>query len=234
MISRIFEEAGLVTVTLGFVREHLEGVKPPRALYVPYPFGAALGKPLDPEHQHGVLRAALTLLDERDGPVLVDFDDPEYIEQRGAPIQSSEVAAGPGSARRSDVDAATETTRIRQYYARWVEGGGRTMVGVTRIPPSRFRAIIRFLEAYAAGEDADMRERPPDVHLGEWLRLCALDLRAMFTEAKMSMQPGVTSEEIDLWFWGETSIAGLLQRVKGRMEASGDETIIGAAYGVAR
>lgn len=225
----------MATVTIGLVREHLENVKPPRALYVPYPFGSTLGKPLDPEHQHRVLGAALALLERATGPVLADFDDPEYVEQRGAPVQSSEVASEGGTAPRSDIDPATETTRTRQYYTRWVEQhGGRTMVGLTRVPPSRFRAIIRFLEAYAAGEDADMRERPPDVHLGEWLRLCALDVRAMFTEAKMAMQPGVTSEEIDLWFWGETSTAGLLQQVKERMEASGDETIVGAAYGVAR
>jgi len=37
-----------------------------------------------------------------------------------------------------------------------------------------------------------------------------------------------------LWFWRETSTAYLLQRVKNRMEASGVESIVGAAYGVAR
>lgn len=225
----------MATVAIGLVREHLEAVKPPRALYVPYPFGSTLGRPLDPEHQHRVLGAALALLEREMGPVLVDFDDPDYIEQRGAPVQSSEVASAGGIASRSDVDPATETTRVRQYYTRWLEQhGGRTLVGVTRISPSRFRGIIRFLEAYAAGEDADMRERPDNVHQAEWLRLCALDLRAMFAEAKMAMQPGVTSEEIDLWFWGETSTAGLLQQVKERMEASGDETTEGAAFGVAR
>ncbi len=218
---------------LALVREHVEAVKPPRAVYVPYPFGAPLGKPRDPEHQHRVLGAALALL-EHDGPVLADFDDPEYVEQRGAPEQYSEVAAESGSARRSDADPATETTRVRQYYTKWVQQHGATSVGVTGVPPSRFRAIVRFLEDYADGKDADMRERPPDVSLGEWIRLCSLDLRAMFSEAKMAMQPGVTSDEIHRWFWGETSVAGLLVRVKDRMAASDDETVSGAAYGVAR
>ncbi len=235
MIARVFEEAGLATVMIALVREHVEKVKPPRALYVPYPFGSPLGKPLDKEHQDRVLAAALGLLGRQMGPVLVDFDDPDYIEQGGAPTQYSEIAAKASSASRPDVDPATETTRIRQYYMRWVEQhGGRTSVGATRIPPSRFRGIIRFLEEYERAGDADMRERPSDVVLGEWLRLCALDLRAMFSEAKMAMQPGITSEEIDLWFWGGTSTAYLLQRVKDRMEASDDESIVGAAYGVAR
>lgn len=219
---------------IALVREHAETVKPPRALYVPYPFGSPLGKPLDAEHQHRVLGSALALL-KKDGPVLSDFDDPDHVEQRGAPAQFTEVAAQGGPASRSDVDPATETTRTRQYYTRWVEQhGGRTTVGVTRVPPARFRAIIRFLEDYASGNEVDMRERPADVSLGEWIRLCALDLRAMFSEAKMAMQPGVTSEAIDFWFWGETSTGDLLQRVKVRMEASDDDAIVGAAYGVAR
>lgn len=220
---------------IALVREHVETVKPPRALYVPYPFGSPLGRPLDPEHQHRVLSSALATLAEESGPVLVDFDDPDHVEERGAPAQFSEVAAkGPGGTR-SDVDPATETTRTRQYYNRWVEEhGGRTTVGVTQVPAARFRAIIRFLQDYASGKEADMRERPADVSFGEWIRLCALDLRAMFSEARMAMQPGTTSEEIDYWFWGETSTGHLLQRVKEQMEASDDETIVGAAYGVAR
>jgi len=235
VISRIFEEAGLATVMIALVREHVDKVKPPRALYVPYPFGSPLGKPLDKEHQHRVLGASMELLGREVGPVLVDFDDPTYIEQGGAPAQYSEISANLDSPTRADVDPATETTRIRQYYIRWVEQHqGRTSVGATGITPSRFRGIVRFLEEYESVGNADMRERPPDVVLGEWLRLCALDLRAMFWEAKMAMQPGITSEEINLWFWRETSTAYLLQRVKDRMEASDVESIVGAAYGVAR
>src|SRR5207247_2406950 len=41
------------------VREHTEKVKPPRALFVPFPFGHALGRANDPELQHRVLRAAV-------------------------------------------------------------------------------------------------------------------------------------------------------------------------------
>ncbi|SDY87919.1 hypothetical protein SAMN05661080_04887 [Modestobacter sp. DSM 44400] len=218
---------------LALVREHAVAVQPPRALYVPYPFGAPLGRPLDAEHQHRVLAAALALL-ERNAPSLADFNDSEYIEQRGAPMQNSEVDTKPGCGPRLDANPATETTRVRQYYNQWVERRGRTTVGVTGISPSRFRAIIRFLEDYAAGKDADMRERPSHIPLGEWIRLCALDLRAMFSEAKMVMHPGVTSDEIDRWFWSETSVAALLVRVRDRMAASDDATLRGAAYGVAR
>lgn len=220
---------------IALVREHVEAVKPPRALYVPYPFGSPLGRPLDADYQHRIIGAGLTLVQEVGSPVLVDFEDPHYVEQRGAPAQYSEVSGRVGAEKRSDVDPATETTRVRQYYQRWIEQrDGRTTVGLTGIQPARFRGIIRFLEAFADGDDVDMRERPADVTLGEWIRLCALDLRTMFSEARMAMVDAVTSEEIDLWFWGETSTGYLLQRVKDAMDASGDETIAASAYGVAR
>ena len=74
------------------VREHAERVKPPRALFVPFYFGFALGKPDDPEHQHRVIQAALDLLQAPQGPVLADFPDD------GEPVimpQASQVDAKP-------------------------------------------------------------------------------------------------------------------------------------------
>ena len=77
------------------VREHTEKVKPPRALFVPFPFGHALGRANDPELQHRVLRAALDLLAEPAGPVLRDFPDgADPGDQPPAPRQASAIAAG--------------------------------------------------------------------------------------------------------------------------------------------
>ena len=84
--------AGISTTSISLVREHTEKVKPPRALWVPFPFGHAFGRPNDPELQHRVLRAALDLLDEPSGPVLRDFaDDEEPGDQPAAPTQASAV-----------------------------------------------------------------------------------------------------------------------------------------------
>lgn len=80
------------------VREHTEKVKPPRAVFVPFPFGNALGRPNDAALQHRVLRAALDLLAEPAGPVLRDFpDDAEPGSEPPVPVQASvipETAAG--------------------------------------------------------------------------------------------------------------------------------------------
>ena len=67
--------SGISTTSISLVREHTEKVKPPRALWVPFPFGHAFGRPNDPELQHRVLRAALDLLEEPVGPVLRELPD---------------------------------------------------------------------------------------------------------------------------------------------------------------
>ena len=43
MLARSLEAAGLSTTSISLVREHTEKVKPPRALWVPFPFGLAFG-----------------------------------------------------------------------------------------------------------------------------------------------------------------------------------------------
>ena len=60
------------------MRPVIENLKAPRALFGNFPLGRPLGKPNDPEFQHGVLSQAFATLDETSGPVLVDH--PEVIE----------------------------------------------------------------------------------------------------------------------------------------------------------
>ena len=61
------------------MREHTEKIKPPRALFVPFPFGHAFGRPDDAALQARVLRSVLDLLDAPSGPVLRDFPDDAEI-----------------------------------------------------------------------------------------------------------------------------------------------------------
>ena len=63
VLARSIEAEGLPTVTIVLLREHAEKVKPPRALFVPFPYGYPLGRPDDGEFQHRVLGASLALFD---------------------------------------------------------------------------------------------------------------------------------------------------------------------------
>jgi hypothetical protein len=229
VLARVFEEAGLATVSLALVREHAERVKPPRALFVPFPFGYPLGKPNDAAFQHRVLRAAFDLLQAQTGPVLEDF--PDEAGTTALP-QATTVHASPTPAAQ---DPANEVTALRPYYERWVEmHEGRTAVGLSGIPQRRFRGMIRCMQSYARGEAGDFKERPEDVTVAQFLRYCADDLKAFYYEARMMQRPTATEPELHTWFWGETAAGRLVAAVARRMTASEDAVEQRIAYGIAR
>jgi hypothetical protein len=232
VLARALEAEGVATTSISLVREHTEKVKPPRALFVPFPYGHALGRPNDAELQHRVLKAALDLLAASTGPVLSDFpDEAEAGVEPPAPTQASAI---PIAASTPD-DPAMETTQMRQYHEQWLSrSGGRTAFGLSGIPATRLRGVIRFLQAFAAGEDADMPERPSDLPLANFIRYCADDLKALYFEGRMAMKPASGGDEIIRWFWGETASGQLLRRVKDRLDASDDPRWKAAAFGVAR
>jgi hypothetical protein len=231
VLARALEAQGIATTSTSLVREHTEKVKPPRALFVPFPFGHALGRPDDAALQHRVLRAALDLLSEPAGPVLRDFpEDAELGDQPAAPAQASVITPASPMAD----DPAMETTQMRRYHEQWLaRSGGRTAFGLTGIPATRFRSVVRFLQGFADGHDVDM-ERPEDVPLPGFIRWCADDLKTLYLEGRMAMKPSAGGDEIARWFWGETAAGQLLRRVGQRLEASDDPRWKAAAFGVAR
>ena len=233
MLARVFEEAGLTTVSIALVREHAEKVKPPRALFVPFPFGYPLGKPNDAEFQHRVIGAALDLLHYEEGPVLVDFPDeagPSELPQASTVqngVQTTTVL--------TSQDAANEVTALRPFYERWVEAHeGRTAVGVSGIPQRRFRGLVRFLQAYAQGDGVDMKERPADATLPQFIRYCVDDLKAFCYEARIAQRPAAPEPELHTWFWGQTAAGQLVAAIANRMNAAESPELKSVASGIAR
>jgi hypothetical protein len=72
LMAAAIERRGIATVCLVLLREVAEKVRPPRALFVPYPHGYPLGKPHDAELQRRILLEALALLPRADVPLLHD------------------------------------------------------------------------------------------------------------------------------------------------------------------
>ena len=218
------ETAGLPTCSLVLLKEHAQRTKPPRALFVPFPYGYALGKPDDEEFQHKVLGAALQLFGAP-APVLAEFSD--AVEGPVQLVQASAVA--PFSTER---DPADDLTAMRGYYERWVaDHEGRTAVGNSGIPQRRFRGIVRFLEAYVSGTLADHPERPPDIPVALFIRYVADDLKAFMLEARMEQRPQDYGNALHHWLWSETAIGRLLGRVAQRLKEDGEDK---AAFGIAR
>jgi hypothetical protein len=74
LVAAECERRGIATVSLQLLRLVAEAVRPPRALWLPFPLGYPLGAPKNPERQRGVLLQALALLAEPGPPpVLRDF-----------------------------------------------------------------------------------------------------------------------------------------------------------------
>jgi hypothetical protein len=239
VLARVFEEAGLSTTALALIRDHAQRAKPPRALFVPFPLGFALGRPNDPPFQHRVLRAAFDLLGAESGPVIADF--PEGTDAPAELLQASEAQAGrrlparPPVAEGEPVGPADEVTALRGYYEQWLaDHDGRTMVGLTGITQRRWRGLIRYLEGYAAGSPPWYAELPSDVPLARFLRYAADDLKAFYFEARMARRPDQVDNDLQRWFWTETAMGTLLIRVADRMAAGGDPELTLYAKGIAR
>lgn len=73
LIQAEIERRGIATVSLSLLREVTTAIRPPGALFVPFPLGFPLGAPGDTELQHLVIGAALGLLHRDDVPVFEEF-----------------------------------------------------------------------------------------------------------------------------------------------------------------
>jgi hypothetical protein len=232
VLARVFEAAGLSTTSVSLVKEHTQKVKPPRALWVPFPFGRPLGRPNDPATQLGVIRAALALLQADSGPVLEEYPDPAWPEPDVNIPQAASVAA---AAAPPPEDVAFEVTALRPYYERWLAAhAGRTGVGVSGVDQRRFRGLVRLLEGYAAGKAVDAPEHAADVPLEQFIRWGIDDLKAFYFEARMQQRPSDSWQDLHTWLWSGTAAGGLFRAVRDRMKAAGDPRLDTLAFGIAR
>jgi hypothetical protein len=79
LVAAELERRGISTVAIQLLRISAERVRPPRALFVPFPHGYPLDAPDEPARQHAVIEAALSLFEmpDQSPPVLVDLESPD-------------------------------------------------------------------------------------------------------------------------------------------------------------
>ena len=68
LIARVFEAAGMPTVTMSSARDITDRIKPPRVAFLNYPLGNAVGRPNEGHEQVTILRQALILLETATQP----------------------------------------------------------------------------------------------------------------------------------------------------------------------
>jgi hypothetical protein len=75
LVSAEIERRGIATGAIQLLREVAERVRPPRALWVPFPHGYPLDTPDDPARQRAVLEALIDLIEKPDlkPPVLEEY-----------------------------------------------------------------------------------------------------------------------------------------------------------------
>ena len=74
LIQREIEYAGITTVSISLLREITEKIRPPRALFVPFPLGYPLGEPNNNILQTHIIQVAFALLTRNDSPVFESFE----------------------------------------------------------------------------------------------------------------------------------------------------------------
>jgi D-proline reductase (dithiol) PrdB len=99
LIQREIESAGIPTIGISIVRSFSEKIKPPRTVFLDWPFGHPLGKPFNVAQQISVLMAALrALYSIRTPGEVVDlrysWKGDEYRPDKAAPEDQSIDKAG--------------------------------------------------------------------------------------------------------------------------------------------
>lgn len=209
VLAHYFESEGFATVLVGFVREHIEAVKPPRALFLDFPMGRPFGKPNDPVYQTAVIHAAFKLFEAESGPMLEDFPDviPVRDGRMGYALPPELVLTVDEV---GDVDAlaagvVAEIEALRPAYDAAVAARGRTTVGASGLEVADF---VPFVAAFVKGDIPNSpRKGVTPVPL---LKLVVEDIAACYTEARTHRDGIDDIEMMGKWFWEETQAGRLM------------------------
>ena len=183
----------------------------PRALHCEFPMGRPLGKPGDAAFQRRVLDAAFALLDEPEGPVLVDFPE-EIADESAAPLSCTV----PPRMDDSLPEAVDEAKGLRPAYDRALTQYGRTNVGRLADAEGVPDLIASFVKILDGAEWAGAGI--PDNNLLE----ASKDVMSYYEEAAAALSdhvPGARAAET--WFFRETASGKLLKDVRKKLQEEG-------------
>ncbi|MGZ0187904.1 MAG: hypothetical protein ACKVH0_07850 [Alphaproteobacteria bacterium] len=209
-LGHYLEAAGIPTAGVSLVRENTEQMRPPRALWTPFPLGRPFGAPDEPQFQTTVLRAVLALFDRQDGPVILE-DFPEDAPDQGATNDMDGMVC-PIPLRRPPVDATPEPLRsvlaeiaqLAPWHAHFVENHGRSIATVSKLS---IEDVAKRLHDVLTTSSADGLSGKP---LGTLVRFATEDLRNWHIEAASARPGGAASaDRLADWFWGETSAGAM-------------------------
>ena len=209
MLAHFFESSGFSTVLVGFVKEHIQAIKPPRALWLDFPMGRPLGKPNDPEYQKKIIRSAFDLFNESSGPVLRDFPDVIPVKDGrmgyALPVDLVINKKDIGNIDLLVEEVKAEIKNLGPEYKKALSFRGRTTVGASEMMISDY---IDYISLFVKGEIP----KSPRKGIGPvpLLKLVVEDLQAYYTETITFRDKIDDFEKIGTWFWEETKAGRLI------------------------
>lgn len=214
--------AGIATVQISLIRPVTEKIRPPRALWVPFPFGRPLGPPNRPDVQLDVLRQTLGLVDQPAAPALVDYPDEVEDDYALEEVWSCPVtfpAVEPKNELESlNAQLRTEAQLLMPWFDEGLRARGRTTLGTSGKGAISIPEMLGILAAFAL--DAAMTVPEGYAHpMPQLLRYIATDVRAFYTEAAIS-KPGAgfpSPEELEEWFFLQTVAGDVFYQVRDRL-----------------
>lgn len=179
-----------------------------------------MGAPDEPEFQKRVLLAALSLLEETDGPIIRDF--PEEAPPAKSIYNSTACPVGftANIGHDGNVDDITELLTafgqeaegLQNWFDIGLKKRGRTTTGTSKLSLNEIVELFSSFVREGAPKSSN-HETPIELTL----KFASEDLKAFYTEA-FSAQPGGPSghEVLAHWFWAETLAARVLGKVRER------------------
>lgn len=217
-LAHFIEDEGIPTTQLSLIRKHTEGIRPPRALAVPFELGRPMGAPKEPAFQRRVLIDVLNLLNRPSGPVLEDFPDapPGSGSEDDTEGWTCPVNFAPPTEDLGDADLVyqallQEVNLLRPWYEEAVKSYKRSAFGISDTAPEDIVRVI-------ADVLIDPEGTPPPID-GEatatGFKRMADDLRYFYTEAAIA-RPDQRSSDIEIanWLWGETMLGKVLVAIR--------------------
>ncbi len=208
------EDEGLATVLIALVHRQAEEVRPPRALWVPFPLGRPFGAAGNAPFQRRVLKALLALFDKPAGPVLEAFaceappdrDDRDTLDHIAVEHHGSLI---------EEIDhlASSHEASLRRRGRTTMGGSGLDAKGAARF-------LADWLDDGACAMDMAGINR---------LRLAAEDLKTYYMEAATARGAARDGRTVAAWFWTRTAAGRTIDAVRRKCLESDSPAVRDAA-----
>lgn len=201
------EQEGIATTVIGLIRLHLEKIQPPRALWVPFELGRPLGSPNQPAFQHAVLQAALELLLNESGPVvLADFphDEPGAVADNNWPAPTLPAAT-----------MSEEVQQLQDLHQAAMQKFSRTTTGISGLDMATAAEYLRRFDS-----PEPMLNPHQDISDLALMRFATDDIKAYYLEAASSTGGQPSSQQLLEWFWYHTLAAKTIRAIRANCLAS--------------